>query len=154
MSNEVRKHINSVNDFLFEMANYGTNVTGLPMMIWVGPKGKASHAPRIKVQRNHKQTMDSGNLFSVSISDKPRVGAGTQGDISNDELIRLFNWIRINREVLLRLWNNGYRDFDELKNDLIVMGAHGWKGVSKAIMGSTTERVIMNASCPVLVVKG
>src|SRR4030065_333881 len=34
-----------------------------------------------------------------------------------------------------------------LKNDLIVMGAHGWKGVSKAIMGSTTERVIMNASC-------
>jgi len=41
-----------------------------------------------------------------------------------------------------------------LKNDLIVMGAHGWKGVSKAIMGSTTERVIMNASCPVLVVKG
>ncbi|MBI3354311.1 MAG: universal stress protein [Nitrospirae bacterium] len=40
-----------------------------------------------------------------------------------------------------------------LKNDLIVMGAHGWRGVSKAIMGSTTERVIMNASCPVLVVK-
>ena len=40
-----------------------------------------------------------------------------------------------------------------LKNDLIVMGAHGWRGVNKAIMGSTTERVIMNASCPVLVVK-
>lgn len=43
---------------------------------------------------------------------------------------------------------------NKLKNDLIVMAAHGWKGVSKAIMGSTTERVIMNASCPVLVVKG
>jgi nucleotide-binding universal stress UspA family protein len=42
---------------------------------------------------------------------------------------------------------------NKLKNDLIVMGAHGWKGVSRAIMGSTTERVIMNASCPVLVVK-
>ena len=42
---------------------------------------------------------------------------------------------------------------NKLKNDLIVMGSHGWKGVSKAIMGSTTERVIMNASCPVLVVK-
>lgn len=42
---------------------------------------------------------------------------------------------------------------NKLKNDLIVMGSHGWKGVSKAIMGSITERVIMNASCPVLVVK-
>ncbi|BCB95706.1 universal stress protein [Dissulfurispira thermophila] len=40
-----------------------------------------------------------------------------------------------------------------LKNDLIVMGTYGWKGVSRAIMGSTTERVIMNASCPVLVVR-
>lgn len=43
---------------------------------------------------------------------------------------------------------------NKLKNDLIVMAAHGWKGVSKAIMGSTTERVIMNTPCPVLVVKG
>ncbi|MBI5025993.1 MAG: universal stress protein [Nitrospirae bacterium] len=40
-----------------------------------------------------------------------------------------------------------------LKNDLIVMGTYGWKGVNKAIMGSTTERVIMNAKCPVLVVR-
>ncbi|GAB4544606.1 MAG: universal stress protein [Thermodesulfovibrionia bacterium] len=40
-----------------------------------------------------------------------------------------------------------------LKNDLIVIGTYGWKGVNRAIMGSTTERVIMNASCPVLVVK-
>lgn len=40
-----------------------------------------------------------------------------------------------------------------MKHDLIVMGTYGWKGVSKAIMGSTTERVIMNASCPVLVVR-
>lgn len=42
---------------------------------------------------------------------------------------------------------------DTLKNDLIVIGTYGWRGVSKAIMGSTTERVIMNASCPVLTVR-
>lgn len=40
-----------------------------------------------------------------------------------------------------------------LKNDLIVMGTYGWRGVDKAIMGSTTERVIIHASCPVLAVK-
>jgi nucleotide-binding universal stress UspA family protein len=40
-----------------------------------------------------------------------------------------------------------------LKNDLIIMGSYGYRGVDKAIMGSTAERVIMTASCPVLVAK-
>ena len=40
-----------------------------------------------------------------------------------------------------------------LENDLIAMGTYGWKGVNQAIMGSTTNRVISNAACPVLVVK-
>ncbi len=37
--------------------------------------------------------------------------------------------------------------------DLIVMGSHGWRGLDKAIMGSTAERVIMAADCPVLVTR-
>jgi nucleotide-binding universal stress UspA family protein len=41
----------------------------------------------------------------------------------------------------------------KLRKDLIVMGTLGWTGVNKAIMGSTTERVIMNSPCPVLVVR-
>ncbi len=41
----------------------------------------------------------------------------------------------------------------KLENDLIAMGTYGWKGVSHAIMGSTTNRVIAHANCPVLVVK-
>ncbi|MFO0751698.1 MAG: universal stress protein [Thermodesulfovibrionales bacterium] len=40
-----------------------------------------------------------------------------------------------------------------LKSQLIVMGSHGWRGVDRALMGSTAERVIMNAPCPLLVVK-
>jgi nucleotide-binding universal stress UspA family protein len=42
---------------------------------------------------------------------------------------------------------------DTLKNDLIVMGTYGWRGVNKAIMGSTAERIIAYANCPVLIVK-
>jgi len=42
---------------------------------------------------------------------------------------------------------------DKLKNDLIIIGTYGWKGVNKAIMGSTTERVIINAKRPVLVAR-
>ncbi|MDA8099301.1 MAG: universal stress protein [Nitrospiraceae bacterium] len=39
------------------------------------------------------------------------------------------------------------------ENDLIAMGSHGWTGMNKAIMGSTTTRVISSAVCPILVVK-
>ena len=38
-------------------------------------------------------------------------------------------------------------------HDLVVMGTGGWRGVDKALLGSTAERVIRDAPCPVLVVK-
>jgi nucleotide-binding universal stress UspA family protein len=42
---------------------------------------------------------------------------------------------------------------DRLKSDLIIRGPHGWSGIDKAIIGSVIESIIINASCPVLVVK-
>jgi len=39
------------------------------------------------------------------------------------------------------------------KNDVIVIGTHGWRGMNKALMGSTAERIIAHAPCPVLIVK-
>lgn len=41
----------------------------------------------------------------------------------------------------------------KMKNDLIVMGSHGHRGISKAIIGSTAEEVIIHAPCPILVVR-
>lgn len=40
-----------------------------------------------------------------------------------------------------------------LDSDLIVLGSHGWHGIDKSLLGSTTERVIAHAAVPVLVVK-
>lgn len=40
-----------------------------------------------------------------------------------------------------------------MMHDLIVVGTHGWSGMDKAIMGSTVERVIAHASCPILIAK-
>jgi nucleotide-binding universal stress UspA family protein len=37
--------------------------------------------------------------------------------------------------------------------DLIVMGTHGRRGVSRALLGSVTEAVIRTAPCPVLAVR-
>jgi len=37
--------------------------------------------------------------------------------------------------------------------DLIVMGTHGRQGLERLVMGSVTERVVRQASCPVLTVR-
>jgi nucleotide-binding universal stress UspA family protein len=37
--------------------------------------------------------------------------------------------------------------------DLIVLGTHGRKGISRLLMGSVTEAVVRRAECPVLVVR-
>ena len=38
--------------------------------------------------------------------------------------------------------------------DLIVMGSHGRSGIEKLLLGSVTQRVLQDAKCPVLVVRG
>ena len=36
------------------------------------------------------------------------------------------------------------------EGDLIIMGAHGWSGLDRVLLGSVAERVICQAPCPVL----
>lgn len=40
-----------------------------------------------------------------------------------------------------------------LKVDLIIISTHGRTGLSRALLGSTTERVVRLAHCPVLVIR-
>ena len=40
-----------------------------------------------------------------------------------------------------------------LKTDLIIISTHGYSGLKHALLGSTTERVVQHAPCPVLVVR-
>lgn len=37
--------------------------------------------------------------------------------------------------------------------DLIVVGTHGYTGIKRALLGSTAERVVRHAPCPVLVAR-
>jgi nucleotide-binding universal stress UspA family protein len=43
---------------------------------------------------------------------------------------------------------------EETKVDLIVMGTHGYTGITHALLGSTAERVVRRSPCPVLTIKG
>ncbi|TAN42343.1 MAG: universal stress protein [Nitrospirae bacterium] len=42
---------------------------------------------------------------------------------------------------------------EEEKIDTIVIGTHGRKGLDRVLFGSTAERVVRNAACPVLTVR-
>jgi universal stress protein A len=41
----------------------------------------------------------------------------------------------------------------ELGSDLIVLGSHGRTGVERLLMGSTVEKVVRHAGCPILIVR-
>ena len=41
----------------------------------------------------------------------------------------------------------------ELSSDLIVLGTHGRTGVERLLMGSTVEKVVRRAGCPILIVR-
>ncbi len=41
----------------------------------------------------------------------------------------------------------------ELGMDLIILSTHGRTGLARVLMGSTTEKVVRHADCPVLVVR-
>lgn len=42
---------------------------------------------------------------------------------------------------------------DQLGIDLIVMGTHGRRGITRALLGSVAETVVRSAPCPVLTVR-
>jgi nucleotide-binding universal stress UspA family protein len=45
------------------------------------------------------------------------------------------------------------RACEEVGADLIVMGTHGRRGVSRALLGSVAESVVRIAPCPVLTIR-
>lgn len=60
-------------------------------------------------------------------------------------------------DTLLRqgvAWSEIVRAAKELGTDLVVMGTHGRRGISRALIGSVAEKVVRTAPCPVLTVHG
>ena len=73
------------NDDLFEMVNLRGRSTGLNNNIWIGPRGGgARHAARIRVQRDHREKFDRGDLAVVSVEDDPP--QLVEGELSAEDL--------------------------------------------------------------------
>ena len=87
---------------LFTMTNLYPRRTGLPMTVWVSPRGRARHAARIKVNMAHGERMNIENTAVVRLQPTPRV---LSGKLSADDRVAIFQWIAMNEETLLDHWN-------------------------------------------------
>ena len=88
---------------LFLMTNFRSHTTGLPMTIWIGPRGHAQHAARIKVQMNHRQRFDFDNLAVVSVEDDPP--EVKEGSLSDPDLALVRRYIALNKQAILDHWH-------------------------------------------------
>jgi hypothetical protein len=87
---------------LFEMANLYPRHTGLPMTVWVSPKGHARHDARVKVCRAHGDRMDVDDIATVSVRPEPEL---IHGPLPTADLKLVQAWIQLNSDALIGYWN-------------------------------------------------
>lgn len=99
-------------------------------------------------------TADFGAAFPLVMEDNQLMSA------AKSELERVVNAAGIPRSAVEKVLVRFGRSFHEIaeaartrKVDLIILSTHGYTGLKHALMGSTTERVVRHAPCPVLVVR-
>ena len=97
---------------------------------------KSLHVPHISLEKVKEEILDSAEAEISAFCDT--------------------NFKDIDHEVIIRT-GSAYREINnsipELKIDLIIMGTHGTGGLEHFFFGSTAERVLRGAPCPVLTVK-
>jgi hypothetical protein len=89
-------------DELFEMANLFPRTTGLPMTVWVSPRGNAGHDVRVKVNTTHGDQMNIANTAVVGVRPSPQLIAG---NLSPDDRRVVFEWISLNTAAIVEYWD-------------------------------------------------
>jgi nucleotide-binding universal stress UspA family protein len=99
-------------------------------------------------------TADFAASFPLVMEDDKLMAA------AKNELVRTVKAARIpvgSVEKILVRFGRSFHEIAEAartrKVDLIVISTHGYTGLKHALLGSTTERVVRHAPCPVLVVR-
>jgi hypothetical protein len=84
------------------MANLYPRDTGLPMTVWVSPRGRARHDARVKVCLTHGDRMDATNTAVVAIQPEPRL---IDGPLSTADFALVARWVVQNRDALIGYWD-------------------------------------------------
>ncbi len=97
-------------DELYEMANLYPRTTGLPMTVWVSPRGHARHDARVKVSRSGGERMVPEDTAVVAIRPQPAL---LEGELSAADFAAVARWISLNSAILIAYWD-GAADTAEL----------------------------------------
>lgn len=97
-------------DELFEMANLYPRTTGLPVTVWVSPRGGARHDVRVKVSRQGGDRMVLDDTVVVGVRPEPGL---IEGQLDPATFAAVAAWISLNRDVLVAYWD-GAADTAEL----------------------------------------
>lgn len=112
----------------------------------------------------------SGELIVLHVVELPYVGSGLGEmeappmetelrDYAKEHLQKVVTEQlagKVEHSTLLRTGQPWYEVTEAAREacaDIIVMGTHGYTGLKHVLMGSTAERVVRHAPCPVLVVR-
>ena len=101
-------------DDLYEMTNIFPRTSGLPVTIWISPRGRARHDVRVKVCRVPGNRMIPEDTAVVSVRPEPIL---LEGELDTDALRAVQAWIILNQAVLIDFWN-GEADGIELAQRL------------------------------------
>ena len=88
-------------DELFEMANLFPRTTGLPMTVWVSPRGNARHDVRVKVNMTHGNQMTVSNIAVIEVRPTSHV---ITGQLSSSDEQAVFEWVALNTNALVEYW--------------------------------------------------
>jgi hypothetical protein len=106
-------------DELFEMANLYPRTTGLPMTVWVSPRGNARHDVRVKVNLTHGNQMTVDNTAVVAVRPSPHVIAGR---LSSQDEHAVSEWITLNTTAIIAYWDG---DIDTAQLSQMLKPLHG-----------------------------
>jgi hypothetical protein len=108
-ANNLVKGSKLTEDELFEMANLYPRTTGLPMTVWVGPRGNARHDVRVKANMTHGNQMNIDNTAVVGVRPLPHVIVGR---LSPEDERAMAAWISLNAAAIIAYWDG---DIDTLE---------------------------------------
>jgi len=99
-------------------------------------------------------TPDFAASFPLAMEDDKTMAA------AKDELQQVVKAARIPQGMIEKILVRTGRSYNEIasaarsrKVDLIIISTHGYSGLKHVVLGSTTERVVRHAPCPVLVMR-
>ena len=154
-----------------------TDESDLPYRRVLVPIDFSEHSKRIvsyatRTASRHNSTIYLLHVFQIPdylvipYAPQREISAGARSQLDAAELEARENLEAVaqelsNRGIKVQAYLRVGYPFDEIvlvanhfDVDLIIIGSHGRGGISRLLVGSTAERVVEHAPCPVLVVKG